>query len=111
MAAIYSVCFVRAHPVDTDTAITFVFPPGFVYVVRQMDVFLAGVGGGEFGVADDAGCTFWSVTSAEAGTGFWEQWKGRQIFQAGWSMTFSCHTIDPFGHGDWRVSGYQFPVP
>lgn len=112
MAQVYSTLFVDAHGVDTDTAAEFTFPTGdYIYIVRCMDVFLAGEGGGAFSVYDDAGATFWSVTSAEGGTGFWEHWEGRQVFLPGGQILFKPSTIDPFGHGDWRVSGYTLNAP
>ena len=111
MATVYSRLLFRAHAVDTDTVAVYTFPAGYLYVVRDMDVFLAGEGGGAFSVYDGASCTFWSVTAPEGGTGFWEHWSGRQVFEAGDSVSFAPSTIDPFGHGDIRVSGYALTLP
>lgn len=111
MAGVYSQVFMDLHGVGSGDIEQITFEPeGFVWVVRDIDVFLAGVGGGEFNVFDDAGATFFAAQVADV-TGSWQQWHGRQVFNAGNQINFEPQLIDPLGHADIRISGYRLTLP
>jgi hypothetical protein len=114
VAPIYSVRFAAVTGVDIHTVVSMTFPAGdYTYVLRDMDVFLAGEGGGGFTVHDSYGGTIWAVNEVNPFPGLWQQWTGREVYAPGDILYFGCDTADPLGHGDWSASGYALtgPVP
>jgi hypothetical protein len=111
LAVIYSALIWQDHAVPSDDTHFIDLPSDVVTIIRDMDVFLAGVGGGAFSVWDDALCTFWSVQSPEGGTGVWEHWSGRQVFPPGGRLYFKPSLLDPLGTADLRISGYRLTPP
>ena len=106
-SSVYSKVFMDLHGVGSGDIEVITFEPdGYVWVVRCIDVFLAGVGGGEFNVYDDAGATFFAAQVPDA-SGSWQQWRGRQVFNPGNQISFEPQLLDPLGHADIRISGYQ----
>lgn len=108
MASIYSRCLVRAHALASGTAYEFPFAEGATYIIRDMDAFLPGIGGGSVQVYDDALCTFWSDQQESASSGIWLQWRGRQVFEGGQSIFVEIENLGATSAegGDIRISGY-----
>lgn len=109
--AIYSELIAQQHGGAGATEYFQLLDPAYVWVIRDMDVFIAGVGGGAVDVFDEAGATFWFVEEATPSSGVWLSWRGRQVFEPGSSLHWKFTVLDPFGHGDIRVSGYRLTPP
>ena len=111
---IYSRVIFKHHSIPTGTVVEFPLPESAVYVVRDMDAFIPGIGGGAIQVYDADDITFWSDSQASGTNGVWFQWRGRQVIQ-GPSSVFvtgvALGVIDPSDGPDIRASGYILTTP
>ena len=104
--AIYSRRIVSQHGLGSGVTFEIPLDPTVVWVVRDMDAFIAGAGGGAVQVNDDHSTTFWEDEQHPPDVGVWMQWHGRQVFEPVASLYVTFTVLDPLGHGDIRISGY-----
>lgn len=108
---VYSELIASQHEADGQVEYIVELDPAYIWVVRDIDAFIAGVGGGAIDVFDGNGVTFWQDEQASITTGLWMYWRGRQVFPPGSSLHWIFTVLDPFGHGDIRFSGYRLSPP
>jgi hypothetical protein len=103
MSGIYSTRFCAAAGLNGSLAYT--VPEGNVAVLRDVDVYAAGVDGGFFRVIGSAGQTidYWEFGGED--TAATHQWRGREVLSPGETLTFS--TTSPM---DVTASGYLLVV-
>jgi hypothetical protein len=92
--------------VPNGTVIEYDFPAGlYTFVLRRIDVFLAGIGGGAVQAYDNYDSTFWSDTQPSPDDGFWFNWDGRQVFAPGDKLFLTADNLSS-DTSDFRASGY-----
>jgi hypothetical protein len=99
------------HTTST-SLITYYFPDGYAYVVRDVAIWLD--------VASTANGVFWRGSENQVlaaffpGTGLYENesfhWSGRQVFAGGESMSLDPQLLG-IGNFHYGVSGYQLYLP
>lgn len=115
MATVYSTHLLSATVLTPGTPQAFLTPPGFVCVLRDVDVFAnLGVSAGDLILADSyTGAGFWYIDTTHI-SGFNSfQWRGRQVFPyvEGEAQGFQFET--DAGTNTWyvRASGYLLSQP
>lgn len=115
MPNVYSVAFLSVHNVPNGTVVEYDFPAGdWTFVLRRIDAFLSGIGGGAVQAFDNYDSTFWSDTQPSPDDGFWFNWDGRQVFAPGDKLFLTADNLSG-AHADFRASGYALvgtvPIP
>lgn len=113
MSHIYSALLFEGHDLSSHTPVT--LESGFVYVVRDIDVFFPGPAGSATAqvVAASSGGTFFQCEAIPVPLqGVWRNWRGRQVFvpQVG-VPTLEILTDTPIGGADVRISGWKLTPP
>jgi hypothetical protein len=103
VATVYSVQLLQLHGASSGS---FVIPAGVVCVVRDADCFYPGGLGQSAQLEGPAGGIFAYFPFAAAINGVLVSWRGRQIFNAGDTVTFAATT-----DMDITVSGYHLSLP
>lgn len=82
-------------------------PAGLVYVLRDVDAVNQSNAGSTFAILGAVGETIWFVNPIFNANDLVAQWRGRQVFNAGESFSFTA------GTGAWAftASGYSLTVP
>jgi hypothetical protein len=91
----------------TTSVVSLSVPAGFVYVIRDLDVFLtAGISDATGYLKGSSGQAIFYFTQTALNSGY-HSWRGRQVFEAGESFSF-----DPGGDAmDFTLSGYKLTAP
>jgi hypothetical protein len=104
-SVVYSYRFFEAQGLSAPGGVT--FAPGYVYVVRCIDVHMGSqIGGAEGRVVTEAGAAFFWFNTGSLSAGY-APWRGRQVFQGGEGF----QVIPDEGVFDVVVSGYQLSLP
>lgn len=109
MPTVYSTVFITGN--TSGGAPIYTVPPGFVAVLRDVDVYNNSLLAAELFLEDSqTGQTIWRVDNnafipgASIGS---SQWNGRQVFEAGGGFLF----LATAGVWDVRASGYLLVAP
>jgi hypothetical protein len=106
LAALYSTLFAAVNVTAVTNDPVYTVPPGFVAVLRDVDVVSIGSSGNLLFIAEQtSGLSFIAFNEAAADVSV--QWQGRQVFPAGQVMYVRAVT------GQWlvRMSGYLLSMP
>ena len=87
---------------------TFVVPAGYIAVIRDLDVYYGNQLFPAYArLIGAANQKLWSVSNS-IGSESYAQWRGRQVFLAGETITVS---VDEGGEADVTLSGYLLIAP
>ncbi len=104
MAPVYSVQL--AAIVGLDGPATFTVPDGFVWVLRDVDVWYVGFLTNVVHLLGSAGQTIWGNAFAGAEQPQYASWRGRQVLNPGQTFGLSSSSAT-----DFTVSGYSLTLP
>lgn len=108
---VYSHLFIQQHAVPSGTVIELENLGPYLWIVRDIDLFVSTPGEYSVGVYDSADCTFFSATGTAGLDGEWLSWRGRQVFPLGDAINVSFSEIALGAGLDVRISGYQLSLP
>jgi hypothetical protein len=109
VAPIFSQLFVSAHGIDVGDVLPLPFAGTGTYVLRDVSIFVVALGPVTAQMYDNFDATFFQLSEADAGGGFWAQWQGRQVFRPGDTLFFTATSLGGLltpGTFDVRASGY-----
>lgn len=108
---VYTQPFISLHEMNPEVAYSIPLAGSFTFVILTMDCFIAGVGGGAIQVNDSNDATFWYNAQGSDTAGVWMQWTGHQAFIGTDFIVATATVVDPLGHADLRITGYQLTNP
>jgi len=108
---VYTLPLRSLHEMNAEVTYQIPIELGVVFVILCMDCFIAGVGGGAIQINDSNGATFWYNAQGSDTAGVWMQWLGHESFIGPDYIEATATVLDPLGHGDLRITGYQLANP
>jgi hypothetical protein len=106
-APVYSTCFVQEKGLSSNAV--YAVPPGFVAVMRDIDLYGNVVADGDVFVQGAQGQTIWWV-GFNVGERKVSQWSGRQVFQPLDTIIVNPQ-LGPLDAIDITISGYLLTLP
>jgi hypothetical protein len=112
MARVYSTSFWQGALFDIDFGVfdAYAYAPGFLAVIRDIDVAYTGMPGASFSLGP--GASVWPIQSPLLFDGSTWQWQGRFVIQGPndiWIGAFAPTTVDTSMHI--QVSGFLLSLP